>query len=338
MRVAIVLLALFTLGGCASPPPPTVAPHSPTPAASQPGPNPTGASASPSLSPVVLGADGIPTQIDGQRVYRVTDQAEWQNLRASFLLGATMPSGIQPACIAIRGTGPEGDLLAGFCGGWSLGSTTGSATDYLSFIYAAPKSSPYALLYSWANHAVVLRVHTHDPEAAQCSAAKRAACEAAVVVEAVVWPTVPSEINGQQVYRGSDLRSMYSAGTFGNLLSGSFLLGGVVSVTENDWAPGACATPADLNAAGQQLLNQCGPTEVSIDMAAIAPGSTFDAVDGQVVVVRAHLDDALAAQCPADLVTRCEEAIVVESVVWSSNPYPTGTPTPAVPSPTDGAT
>ena len=200
-------------------------------------------------------------------------------------------------------------------------------------MYAAPKSSPYDLLYGWANHAVVLRVHTHDPEAAQCAANERAACEAAVVVEAVVWPTVPSAINGEQVYRGSDLRSLYSAGTFGNL-SGSFLLGGVVSVAPNDWAAGACATPADLNAAGQQLLNECGPTEVFIDMAAIAPASNFDAVDGRVVVVRAHLNDALAAQCPADLLTQCEEAIVVESVVWSSNPYALTTPTPAPPFPT----
>jgi hypothetical protein len=201
-----------------------------------------------------------------------------------------------------------------------------------SVIYAAPKSSPYDWLYGWANHAVVLRVHTHDPEAAQCAANERAACEAAVVVEAVVWPTVPSEINGQQVYRGSDLRDLYSAATFTNL-SGSFLLGGVVSVTPNDWAPGACATPADLNAAGQQLLQECGPTWVAIDMQGIAPASTFDAVDGQVVVVRAHLDDALAAQCPADLLTQCEEAIVVESVIWSS-PYLTPRQSLAAPTPT----
>jgi hypothetical protein len=280
-----------------------------------------------------LDADGIPVQIDGQRVYRISEQAEWQNLSGSFLLAAQMPSGVMPSCFAIRGTGPEGDLLAQLCGGWSLGSTTGSSTDIASFVYAAPKSSPYELLYGWANHAVVSRVHTHDPEAAGCSADKRAACDAAVVVEAVVWPTVPSELDGEHVYRGSDLRSVFSAGTFKDL-SGSFLLGGVVWAAPNDWAPGACATPADLNAAGQQLLQECGPTQVSIDMAAIAPASNFDAVNSQVVVVRAHLDDPLAAQCPADLLTQCQEATVVESVVWSSNPYPPTTPTPAVAAPT----
>ncbi len=290
-------------------------------------------SAAPSVSPVALGPDGIPTQIDGQRVYLVTEQAEWENLSGSFLLAANLPSGAMPACFAVQGTGAEGDLLAQFCGGWSLGSTTGSDTDLASLVYAAPKSSPQVLLYGWANHAVVLRVHAHDPEAAGCSADKRAACEAAVVVEAVVWPTVPSEINGEQVYRASYLRSLFYAGTFKNL-SGSFLLGGVVWVATNHWAPGACATPADLNAAGQQLLQECGPTSVFIDMAPIAPQGNFAAVNGQVVVVRAHLNDALAAQCPTDTLTQCAEAIVVESVVWSSNPYPTATSTPAVASPT----
>jgi hypothetical protein len=293
----------------------------------------TTASVVPSASSVILGSDGIPAQIDGQRVYRVTDMAEWQNLSGNFLLAANMPSGAMPACIAAHGTGAEGDLLAQACGGWSLGSTTGSDSDQASFVYAAPKSSPYDLLYGWANQAVVLRVHTHDSEAAGCSADKRAACEVAVVVEAVVWPTVPSEIDGQRVYRGNDLRSLLSAGTFKNL-SGSFLLGGAVWVATNDWAPGACATAADLNTAGQQLLQECGPTEVSIDMAPIALASNFDAINGQVVVVRAHLNDALAAQCPADLLTQCQEAIVVESVAWSSDPYVLTTPTPAPPFPT----
>jgi hypothetical protein len=58
-------------------------------------------------------------------------------------------------------------------------------------------------------------------------------------------------------------------------------------------------------------------------------------MDGRVVVVRAHVAVSLAAQCPADVIA-CEQAVVVESVVWSSKPYsttgsaplptPTGTP------------
>jgi hypothetical protein len=286
----------------------------------------TTASVVPSVSSVTLGSDGIPIRIDDRHVYRVTDQAEWENLSGSFLLAAT-PGFAPVACIAVQGTGAEGDLLAQFCGGWSLGSTTGSATDYPSFIYAAPKSSPYELLYGWANHAVVLRVHTHDSEAAGCSADKRAACEAAVVVEAVVWPTVPSEINGEQVATSySDLSTLMNH-------TGSFLFGGVVSVAPwvppSGWAPEDCPTsPAE-----QGLLSDCA-TKISIAMVPIAPKSNIDAVNGQVVVVRAHAIDLLAFQCSADVLTRCEEAVVVESVVWSSNPYALTMPTPSPPFPT----
>jgi hypothetical protein len=299
---------------------------------------PSIASAGPSGPSVILGSDGLPAEVEGQRVYRVTDQAEWQDLSGSFLLAAHIPGWPGSAsCIVAQGT-PENDLLAGgLCGGWSLGSTTGSGSDQASFLYAAPKSQ--VQLYGWANHAVVLRVHTHDTEAAQCSAAKRAACEAAVVVEAVVWPTVPSEINGERVYRETDLR-LDPGGTLQNL-KGSFLLGGVVSLVRPYLAPaaspGACVTAVVGRQALSQLLSDCSPRYVSIDSEPIAPKSNFDAVDGQVVVVRAHMNDPLAAQCPADVRTTCQEAIVVESVVWSSNPYPPtppAPPTPAVAAPT----
>jgi len=48
-----------------------------------------------------------------------------------------------------------------------------------------------AVWLAWRT-AIVVRAHTRDPEAAACSADKRAACEAAVVVEAVVWSARPS--------------------------------------------------------------------------------------------------------------------------------------------------
>lgn len=44
--------------------------------------------AGPKNSPVARGADGIPTEIDGQKVYWLSDQADWENLTGSFLLGA----------------------------------------------------------------------------------------------------------------------------------------------------------------------------------------------------------------------------------------------------------
>jgi hypothetical protein len=42
-----------------------------------------------------------------------------------------------------------------------------------------------------------------------------------------------------------------------------------------------------------------------------------------VVIVRAHVNDPLAADCPSAVRTACEQSLVVESVVWSSKPYGT---------------
>jgi len=47
-------------------------------------------------------------------------------------------------------------------------------------------------------------------------------------------------------------------------------------------------------------------------------------VTGQLVIVRGHVNDPLAAQCSANTQTACQEAFVVESVVWSEGPYPLG--------------
>ena len=297
---------------------------------------PTASSAAVSLRP-----NGLPAEIDGQPVYRVSDVAEWEKLTGSFLLAATGPNLGMPACFgSSSGLPAEDDLLAGFCGGWSLGSTNGDEQDRGAVIYAAPKSPPLATFIGWANRPLVLRVHTHDTEAARCSAAKQAACEAAVVVEAVVWPTVPVQIGGENVYSGSDLRSMFGAGTYGTL-RGSFLLGGVVSVVKPNWAPGACATATTGQQVLSQLISDCVTPYVSVDGVAIAPMSGFQAIDGRVVVVRAHLNDPLAAQCQPDSRASCEEAVVVDSIVWSSDPYapyapaPLATPTGTLPAPTN---
>ncbi|MFI5260083.1 MAG: hypothetical protein ACHQ01_10830 [Candidatus Limnocylindrales bacterium] len=272
---------------------------------------------------VVLGSDGIPTQIDGQRVYRVGEKADWENLSGSFLLVANA-NRAPLICIAHASSGsPESDLLVGNCGGWSLGSTSGSG-DQANIVYAAPKSSPQSLLNGWAGNPVVLRVHTHDPEAAQCSADQKANCEAAVVVEAVVWPAVPTEINGEHVYRATDQASF--AG-----IDGSFLLGGLFS--KPDVMP-PCPAPIGKSAAEQQLIPYCFIE--SIDGVQISPSSNIDEPKNEIVAARVHVNDALAAQCPADVRATCQAAVVVESVVWTSNPYATASPTSAEPTATLG--
>jgi hypothetical protein len=282
-------------------------------------------------SSVCLGADGIPTQIDGQPVYLVDDQPEWQSLTSSFLLAAYpdiyMGSGLGWSMKMGPNTNTAEDDLLGSTA--SLGSLTGSRTDTL---LVAAKSPALDSFFAWSGWAVVVRVHTHDPEVAQCGADKRARCDAAIVVEAFVWPTVPSEINGEPVRRATELDSLRAAGA---LTNGSFLLGGVVRVQAAGVMAGPCASYGSF--AEQQLLETCHP-QVWIDGELIAPDSNIDQPNGEVVVARAHIDDPLAAQCPAAERAQCQAAIVVESVVWASNPYSPATPTLAVPSPTGSAT
>ena len=78
---------------------------------------------------------------------------------------------------------------------------------------------------------VVLRVHTHDPSAASCSADVRVQCDVAVVVDAVVWKAtvgpsavpypsgalfadgIPSTLDGQPVLRPTQAAAQAAAST-----------------------------------------------------------------------------------------------------------------------------
>jgi len=246
-------------------------------------------------------AGGIPNQIDGQRVYRMADRSEWQNLGGSFLLAAT-PSVVAPACDLLLVHAPSGpaerDLIQTTCGAMLVGQTLGSG------VTLAPKG---ALVEPWDGSTIVMRVHTHDSEAAQCGADTRAQCEASVVVEAVVWPTIPTQIDVERVYRASDQASFAGIG-------GSFLLGG--RFTKPEFVP-PCPMQMNETQAEQQLIPYCYLE--SIDGLDIAPMSNIDEPRNELVVARVHVDDPLAAQCPATDRAECQASIVVESVVWQSD-------------------
>jgi hypothetical protein len=274
--------------------------------------------AGPSIASVTVGSDGIPNQIDGQRVYRTQDLVDWLNVRGGFLLGARVSSGFWGCWASVSDTpvGPAQqaslDLYAS-CGGDSLGGTTGPE------LAVAPKSS--GALTPWNDELTVVRVHTHDPEAAQCDISIRDACETALVVEQVVWPTVPDRVDDQHVYRAADSAQF-------DKLEGSFLLGGFVTAaaSQTDGLMGAASEPTSQPCelpprptADQLLLPYC--PMASIDGRQIAPASKVQPATNQIAVVRAHVNDARAAQCPAGVKPDCEKAIVVEQAVWSYNPY-----------------
>jgi hypothetical protein len=280
-------------------------------------------------SSLQIGPDGFPNQIDGHRVYRIADKAEWGKLSGSFLLGVA-PYLVSPSCFITQVNGPSGPseqhLIQTSCGTMLVGTTV--APD----VMLAPKTSSMA--QTWLGSPIVMRVHTHDPEAASCAAANRARCDASVVAEEVVWPVIPTQIAGEQVYRASD------QGTFSKLTR-SFLLGGVF--LKPDFVP-PCPMPINENAAEQQLLPYC--YVVTIGGERLSPKSNIDEPNNELVVVRAHVNDTLAADCPVATQAGCKAAIVVESVVWRSDalinampsgfagPTPSGTPILVAPPPT----
>jgi hypothetical protein len=264
-------------------------------------------------------AAGIPTEIDGQKVYLVSDDV--LGLTGSILLagyvggdGTALPTGCAAGSADSRAQldlAPSCGLLLfqdrldfpnrpdGYIQGWAL----------------APKS---AAIYSpWQGAAVVVRGHFHDSEAAQCPGDSRDLCEKSLVVEAVVWPDVPAQLNGEKVYRAADQASFPA--------SGSFLLGG--RVNKPDLVP-PCPMPLNKTQAEQQLVPYC--FVVSIDGLGIAPKSEFNEPKNEIVIARVHVNDTQAAECPATALAQCKSSIVVESVVWRSDVLitanPSGTP------------
>ena len=303
-------------------------------AATQPSGSPTatasGTEASPTSEPtVIMGSDGFPVSIDGQRVYRFDDRLAWQNVVGSFLVAAGAPYG-PSSCPAPFGVtpGPAADAdLVGQCPNVILFNTSGFASGSgWSGMGTAPKGLSLDAISGWGGSIVVVRAHTHDPEAAQCSADARAGCEAALVVEAVVWPSLPDQIDGEHVYRLADQESGKLAG-----LGRSFLFGGLVRVQATESPSSGCSA----STAARQLYAFCSGNSTAIDGADIAPDSQLEAMANEVVVVRAHVNDPLAADCPAAVRTACEQSLVVESVVWSSKPYGTAS---SVPLPTTSGT
>ena len=248
----------------------------------------------PDIPQVALGFDGIPNQIDGQRVYRLGEQAEWQKLTSSFLLGAWPDSYLSDCPTTSKpvdsASAASADLVAP-CGGYQLVARSveplGTGANALT---VAPTAS--SVLRPWKGGLAVVRVHTHDPEAAQCNDAERAQCDEAVVAEEVVWPMVPTEFEGQRVFRAAD------SATYGTLRR-SFLFGGL-SVY------GIFVASVD----GEQVSLASSPNAVGHSIA----------TDGSIVVVRAHFNPPWA-QCPSQIRAECAAAIVVESILWSYNPY-----------------
>jgi hypothetical protein len=87
-------------------------------------------------------------------------------------------------------------------------------------------------------------------------------------------------------------------------------------VNKPDVVP-TCPAPIDQTQAELQLIPYC--SWVSIDGLQVAPKSNINEPKNELVVARVHVDDPLAAECPATVAEQCKGAIVVESTVWTSD-------------------
>jgi hypothetical protein len=277
-------------------------------------------------TPTAQPSGTVPDQIAGQKVYTMDNRSEWASFTTSFYLYAEIGT-VSMACLNVSIGPAEDDLIGGTCPTLVLAMTSISKpSDYTR---VAPKAK--TIFRGWINAPpIVMRVHTHDPEAAQCTAGSRAACEAAVVVEAVVWPEIPAELNGEKVYRAGDEVSFPT--------DRSFLLGGVYR-SESAMGCPIIIQPDTRNQAEKQLLGSSPcVSPAAIDGLLAAPlNGRVDEPNGEVLVARVHIHDPLAAQCTNTYKDQCETAIVVESVVWRSVVLPSLTPSSsqtAGPSPT----
>jgi hypothetical protein len=137
------------------------------------------ASPTPPASGVVLDQRGVPIYLDGQRVFEgpeIGDQVANATDDTPFLIVGSFNNSGWPDC-------PQSVKLALLCGPgsafqsdkpWQLYQTTIS--------FERPKAPVLATLF-------VLKVHVHDQTAATtCPAIFLAACEHALVLDAIVWP------------------------------------------------------------------------------------------------------------------------------------------------------
>ncbi|HEX7491120.1 MAG TPA: hypothetical protein VF337_05400 [Candidatus Limnocylindrales bacterium] len=193
-----------------------------------------------------LVTNGLPTKIRQGDIYQLWQRSKWAGLTGSFLLAAYKFS-LEP-CASSRPAnpsfGPDAKLVAQ-CGGVELSPTPGNYT--LGQEMVAPRGSE-GLAGLPDGTAVVVSAHTNDPLAAQCAGSQRAACQAALVVEGVMWQgdlgttTTPEYVafeTGSSTFSydssggvtnvvGIDGVPVYSAGST-LPVTGSFLLGGRIA-------------------------------------------------------------------------------------------------------------
>ena len=265
---------------------------------------------SPPPAGIVLGADGIPSRIDGEVVLRgpaATARAADVADSSPFLVGGWARQLVM-RCAAVAP--PTTHPLLPPCGS---GFRLVAAIEDNDGLNITPDG------HNLPHGAVVVRVHVGDPRAATCPPARLDRCRAAIVVEAVVWQAeqpdlvarfadgIPSSIAGELVRRPAGFATS-------NLPAGeSFLIGG--------WGmPTYYACPAI------PLEGSHGSCAGGSDFADTPVGGgkirAIPALPTGPVVVRAHtpLPEDCPSGCPA------VHLLIVEEIVWRGDEFTAASP------------
>jgi hypothetical protein len=127
----------------------------------------------------------FPSEIDGERVL-TTDEALWHVANSGsaepFLVGGRVT--IHDVDCVIDPDLPVTPLLEQCDGGYRMAKEGSDSWGEFRLVVEGSVSVPL-------REQVVLRVHSHDPRAADCPENYRASCERAIVVDEVVW-TAPN--------------------------------------------------------------------------------------------------------------------------------------------------
>jgi len=287
----------------------------PTPSATVMQPAPTGAFLGP------IGADGIPATVDGEPV-------------------------LNGAAIDARASAADGTpfLIGGSVTRFVYYCRLSNATPVSVLLPLCPdivKLDGRRLVdelglvgFEDVNVPMVVRVHVRDRRAADCPEADRAACAQAIVLEQVLWrgpapgasPSsspratqdadgIPLDVAGRTVLRGSAIDEHIAA----TIDATPFLVGGWVHEVLAD-----CYVPADFPQT--PLLAPCGDGALLTDSdplrgqsdwgrrLVVEPARVFGI--GGPLVLRVHVHDPRAGDCPSAYRLRCETAIVVEAAMW----------------------
>jgi hypothetical protein len=218
------------------------------------------------------------------------------------------------------------------CNGNILSNRPGDQTS----VTVGPRSDSFIVTPDTAQipqGAVVLQVHTNDRRAASCSAELRPICNAAVIVDRVLWPAstptgpdigsrypdgIPSEIDGAPVLRPADALARAQTATDDT----PFLVGG----WRGGYVVAACIPrvhpPAEPTL--DPLFDQCSGYVIrdgpGADRSAIRipPVANLPDAPGP-IVVRVHVHDLHADECGGGPTSLCEQAFVLDAVVWAGD-------------------